>query len=283
MVEQQQSAPGSPPEPRWPGLLVATAICVRFFSRLPAPRMPGESDIHGLPDFRLVLGAMPLAALVISAPAAIVIVLAGLAGLSGPLAATMAVAALALTTGALHEDGLADTADGLFGGSTPERRLEIMRDSRIGSYGAMALGLSLLLRVTALAGILAVAGVWATGAVLLVAAIWSRNESIRILAALPPARAEGRAASVGRPAPRSLAIGLAGSISLAAALTLAAELPLWGLFAGLALSAGAIEIVTRQARRLIGGQTGDIIGAAQQLCEICVYLGFSIALGLGRP
>jgi adenosylcobinamide-GDP ribazoletransferase len=278
MFGEQGPAP-EPSPPRWPGWLAATATCLRFFSRLPVPRLPGERDIHAAPDFRLVLSAMPLAALVMAAPAALFMLAAGLAGVSAPLAASLAVTALVLTTGALHEDGLADTADGLFGGSTPERRLEIMRDSRIGSYGALALGLSLLLRVTALAAILTAAAPWAAAAAILCSAMWSRSECVRILATVPPARPDGKAASVGRPEARSMHIAMAGALGLASVLTLAADQPIWTLFVGLALSAGAVELLLRNARRLIGGQTGDIIGAAQQLSEIAIYLGFALMLG----
>ena len=133
--------------PTWPGWPIATATCIRFYSRLPIPALPGENP-HMLPDFRLVPRALPFAALVIAAPAALVALLAGLAGVGGPLTAALAVTALVVTTGAFHEDGLADSADGLFGGHTPERRLEIMKDSRVGTFGALALGLSLLLRVS---------------------------------------------------------------------------------------------------------------------------------------
>lgn len=278
MIEERDPEPASAP-PRWPGWLVATAICVRFFSRLPVPRLPGEGDLHGVPDFRLVLGAMPLAALVIAAPAALVMLASGFAGVAAPLAATLAITALVLTTGALHEDGLADAADGLYGGHTRERRLEIMRDSRIGTYGALALGVSLLLRVTALAAILSAAGPWAAAAAIVNAALWSRSESVRILATVPPARADGKAASVGTPDERSMHIAMAGALGLASAATLVAGMPIWTLFVGLVLSAGAIAVLLRSARRLIGGQTGDIIGAGQQLAEIALYLGVALTLG----
>ncbi|MGL5362209.1 MAG: adenosylcobinamide-GDP ribazoletransferase, partial [Bosea sp. (in: a-proteobacteria)] len=138
-------------EPVWPGVLAATAQCVRFYSRLPMPAMPGEGDPHAIPDFRIIPRVLPLAALLIVAPAALVLVAALALGLGELVAAAFAVTTLVLTTGAFHEDGLADSADGLFGGHTVERRLEIMKDSRVGTYGAVALGLSLLLRVALLA------------------------------------------------------------------------------------------------------------------------------------
>ncbi|UZF92876.1 adenosylcobinamide-GDP ribazoletransferase [Bosea sp. NBC_00550] len=267
------------PPPSWPGWPIATAICLRFYSRLPVPQLPGEADSHAIPDFRTVPRALPFAALIIALPAALVALAAGLAGLSGMVVAGLALTVLVLTTGAFHEDGLADTADGLFGGHTPERRLEIMKDSRVGSYGALALGLSLLLRASLLAMILDRSGAWAASAAVLVAAPWSRAEGLFLLATQPAARSGGASASVGQPTDLTARIALALSLLLASGITLAAHLPVTGLLLGFALAHGVAAVLSRLARRLIGGQTGDILGAAQQLAEIAIYLGLALALG----
>ncbi|WP_420100823.1 adenosylcobinamide-GDP ribazoletransferase [Bosea sp. (in: a-proteobacteria)] len=267
--------------PYWPGWLVATAICVRFWSRLPVPGLPGESDVHALPDFRVMPRAMPFAALVIALPAALVVLLAGLARLDGLVAAALGLTALALTTGAFHEDGLADSVDGLFGGQTPERRLEIMKDSRVGSYGAIAIGLSLLLRASLIAMIATRAGPWAAAASLLLAAPWSRSEGLLLLAREGAARSHGASAAVGRPSPATASLALFISAVLALALAATAKLPLIGVVVGLGLAHGAAAAMRRLARRLIGGQTGDIVGAVQQLGEIAIYLGLALALGWG--
>jgi len=267
----------------WPGWLAATAICVRFYSRLSVP-IPGPAgaDARAAPDFRLVPRALPLAALIIALPAAAIALLAGLAGLGAMLTATLTVTALVVTTGALHEDGLADSADGLFGGHSAERRLAIMKDSRIGSFGGLALGLSVLLRASALAAILADAGPWAAAATVLVAAPWSRVEGIRILATVKAARSDGASAAVGRPQRSVLpvAYGLSGVVALLPAAT--GMLPPAGVALGLVLSVLAALGLARMAIRLIGGQTGDIIGAAQQLGEIAIYFGVAIATGWSR-
>jgi len=265
----------------WPGWLVATAICIRFYSRLPVPRLSGEAELHAAPDFRSVPRALPLAALVIALPGALVLLGSGLAGAGSALAATLAVTVLVATTGAFHEDGLADSADGLFGGHTPERRLQIMKDSRVGSYGACALGLSLLLRVTALASILDAAGAWAAAAAVLVAAPWSRMAGVRLLANEPPARGDGAAAAVGTPTAETLMIGLCLAGAIALALAGLARLPIAGLVLGGVLALLACAGLARLARNLIGGQTGDILGAAQQIAEIAVYLGLALVLGRG--
>jgi adenosylcobinamide-GDP ribazoletransferase len=275
-----ETAPAPQAEPVWPGWLSATAICIRFYSRLPVPRLPGESEVHGLPDFRIVPRALPFAALVIALPAALVLLGAGAAGLGGLLSAALAIATLAVTTGALHEDGLADSADGLFGGRTPERRLEIMKDSRLGSYGAMAMGLALLLRVAALALILDRAGVLAAAGAFMIAAVVSRMSGIHLLATMGPARRDGASASVGRPSERTALLGRGIAVALALALVLAFSLPPLGLALGFAFAAGNALLVRRLCMRLIGGQTGDVAGATQQLDEIAVYLGFALALSL---
>lgn len=264
--------------PAWPGWLIATATCIRFYSRLPVPALPGETA-HALPDFRLVPRALPLAALAIALPATLIALLAGLAGVNALLTAALAVTALVVTTGAFHEDGLADSADGLFGGHTPERRLEIMKDSRVGTFGALALGLSLLLRVSALVAILQGAGVWAAAAAVLVAAPWSRVEGIRILATTPPTRSDGASASVGQPDRSVLPVAYGLSGALALLLVAAGALPFAGVLIGLALSALTTLWLSRTSIRLIGGQTGDILGAAQQLGEIAIYLGLAIVIG----
>ena len=280
MAEADSSAgPDTPPQ--WPGWLVATAICVRFWSRLPMPALPGERDIHALPDFRTVPRALPFAALVIALPAALVVLLAGLARLDSLVAAALGLSALALTTGAFHEDGLADSVDGLFGGQTPERRLEIMKDSRVGSYGAIAIGLSLLLRGSLIAMIATRAGPWAAAVSLLLAAPWSRSEGLLLLAREAAARSHGASAGSVSPLPPTASLALFISAVLALALAATAKLPLIGVALGLGLAHGAATAMRRLARRLIGGQTGDIVGAVQQLGEIAIYLGLALALGWG--
>jgi adenosylcobinamide-GDP ribazoletransferase len=272
--------PAAPP-PNWPGWLIATAICVRFFSRLPVRAMPGETDLHAAPDFRTVPRALPVAALVIALPAVLLLAGLGATGLDPLVIAGVAVAISVTVTGALHEDGLADTADGLFGGRTAERRLDIMKDSRIGSYGAVAIGLSLLLRASTLAAILDAAGVGAGVAALLAAACWSRLEGVLLLASEVPARKDGASAAVGQPSRQTAWIAAWLSLAILAVLAWAGSLPMAGLLLGLAFARIATLGIGRLARRLIGGQTGDIVGAAQQCAEISIYLGLAIALGPG--
>jgi adenosylcobinamide-GDP ribazoletransferase len=253
--------------------LVHTARAVRFFSRLPVPKLPWEDNPHVVPDFRALTRALPFAGLVIGLPGAAVLALALLLGLGPWLSAALGVAATTLVTGALHEDGLADTADGFGGGSTPERRLQIMKDSLIGSYGAAALILAFALRIGALATVADRLSLIQSAAAFLIAAVASRVAGLTVLTVLPPARREGASFSVGRPSRADLGLAVAATLVIAAALGLPASLHPFGVLLMLVLPMGAALLVVRASRRLIGGQTGDVVGTAQQLGEIAALIG----------
>jgi adenosylcobinamide-GDP ribazoletransferase len=229
-------------------------------------------------NFRIEPVGLPVASLLIALPAGLVVALGVALRLEALLVAALAVAALVMSTGAFHEDGLGDTCDGLFGGHDVERRLEIMKDSRIGVFAGCAIMLSLMLRVIALASILKLGGLDALLGALLVASVVSRTEGIRILATLPTARAYGASAAVGRPVIKVALLAGAQALLLTLILAIACGLPVWGVLAGLVLSSLAVNILAGLARRLIGGQTGDIAGAAQQLSEIAIYVGLAAGL-----
>jgi adenosylcobinamide-GDP ribazoletransferase len=190
----------------------------------------------------------------------------------------LAIAALTITTGAFHEDGLADSADGLFGGATPERRLEIMKDSRIGSYGAAALILAFLLRVSLLAALAERAGAVGAAAALVAAAVWSRALGIHLLALDPPARAYGALATVGRPTVATAIITIILAATLAILSAVLGGFSFLGTCLALSLGFFATFYLRLLARDLIGGPTGDIAGAAQQLSEALMYLGLLLAV-----
>lgn len=176
-----------------------------------------------------------------------------------------------LITGALHEDGLCDTADGLGGGATKERRLEIMRDSRIGTYGAAALGLALICRVGAYIGLLNLV-YWQAILVLAACGAFSRAMVVDMMWATKAARTDGLAVHAGRPdrATALFAIIMAGALALWAG---AYSAPMAGIEAiGVALVVTAI--MRWLATRLIGGQTGDICGATQVLSELGMLAAF---------
>ena len=202
--------------------------------------------------------------------------LAGLAGLlattfgaSAGSAAGVTLATMMLLTGALHEDGLADTADGLWGGQNKERRLEILKDSRVGSYGVLALTLATILRWSAITMLFQTG--WVLAPLMAMAAL-SRLPMVLLLASLPNARGSGLAATTGRPAAATLllavAIGLIGSLALTGWAVIAAAF--WIALTTIALAA--------LAKAKIGGQTGDILGASQQLAEVAALTVFAAIL-----
>ncbi|HZY24150.1 MAG TPA: adenosylcobinamide-GDP ribazoletransferase, partial [Beijerinckiaceae bacterium] len=154
---------------------------------------------------------------------------------------------------------------------------EIMKDSRIGSYGGAALVLAYVLRVACLAELLARLGTpGAAAAVVLVAAL-SRSAGLLLMTLLPPARMTGSSYAVGQPEPGAvaLAFGVCAAFGLAAGL--GSPLPFAGIILGFLLAGGVALAMTRLSKRLIGGQSGDVGGAIQQLAEIAAYLGLLIA------
>ncbi|MGQ2902241.1 MAG: adenosylcobinamide-GDP ribazoletransferase [Neoaquamicrobium sediminum] len=242
------------PDPK--ALLADIACCVGFYTRLPIPD-PGERD------FAAAQWAAPIAGVVVGLMVGTTLGLSHALGVAAPLAAALALAAGALLTGALHEDGLADVADGFGGGQTRERKLEIMKDSRVGSYGVIALVLSLLMRWSALA-MLAASGTFTMIAVLVGAHAASRAAIPAFMARVQPARPDGLSAGVGRvDSQAALYAAIIGFLLL---------LPV-GL--GFALVAALLVValslwLERLAMRQIGGQTGDVLGTLQQCCEIAV-------------
>jgi adenosylcobinamide-GDP ribazoletransferase len=199
--------------------------------------------------------AWPVAGALVGAAAALAAALALSLGTAPALVAVLVIAVEVALTGALHEDGLADTADGLWGGRDRARRLEIMKDSRIGTYGTLALVLVTLGRWAALVTLLQAGEM----AALVAAAALSRVPMAAIMAALPNARGTGLAAATGAPALRVVGIG-AGVAFLVALLGAG-----WSAIPMAFAAAAAGFAVAALARAKIGGQTGDILGASQQL------------------
>ena len=188
-----------------------------------------------------------------------------------PVAAVLAVGVGVLLTGALHEDGLADTVDGLGGGSDLASKLAILKDSRVGSFGAVALVLVLGLRIAALSG----QSLW-TGALALVAAHGLGRAAATLAMAVTPYAGDAYAAKGRDGAARPTA----GEALFALAWGLLPFIVVWWplSLAALSLAIGAGLLVTSVAKRMIGGHTGDILGAVEQAVETAVLLGCGIAL-----
>jgi adenosylcobinamide-GDP ribazoletransferase len=246
-------------------------LAVQYFTRVPIPAwVTREFDAAWLAS---AARYFPLVGALIGVVAGAFYFVAS--GVLGALSSAVLTCALTVwITGAFHEDGLADTCDALGGTVSRERALEIMKDSRIGTYGAVALVLALTLKIALLAELSVEAG----AAALVAAHALSRALAISLVAVLPYA---GDAAhSKARP----LALQLSpASLSVALLFGIAP----WLLFAffddfsfawlaALAASVLAAVACWRWFKRRLGGFTGDTLGACQQLCELAFYLGLSL-------
>jgi adenosylcobinamide-GDP ribazoletransferase len=250
-------------------LLTELLAAFLLLTRLPAayvgrPRVPS--------DIGRCVWAFPIVGLAVNALGAIVYWLAYRLGMPPLLAAAWTLAATMLATGALHEDGLADTADGFGGGATPSRKLEIMRDSHIGSYGALALLLSVVVRTAAIAALdqphRVMLGFCAAG-------MLGRSGIIVLLLVVAPARNNGLGAAMGR----------AGVWRSTAGLVMAAVVCLVALRAEPAVAVivaalGASLAVASLAQRQIGGHTGDVLGAGEVIAECVVLSVAASAVGV---
>lgn len=244
------------------------AALLRFFSRLPLPS-GAASDVSDLPR---AVALLPLAGMVIAVPAVLVLLLFGASSLPSFVTATLAVTAMALATGFLHEDGLSDSADGLLGGTTRERRLEIMRDSRIGAFGAAALLLAFLLRIGLVAGALDRFGIAGAVFLVLAAAAVSRAGMVLFWLGLPSARSDGLSATIGQPTGHAALVALAIAAVVAIAFA-AGFVGFWLVVLGFAFVGVLLIVLSIVADSRIGGQTGDVLGAMQQLAEIGFLIG----------
>jgi adenosylcobinamide-GDP ribazoletransferase len=241
---------------------------LRFLTRLPVPfaRTIDPPRIASSMRMFSLVGAL------IGAFSGALLFLAHSIGVPSLLSAAIACTLTIVMTGALHEDGLADTADGFGGGRDREHRLLIMRDSRIGTYGALALMLALMLRVFAMESLL---NLPLTAVILLCAAAasFSRAMMVDLMWASRHARSDGLAVYAGRPSRNTtlMAIIIGGLLSLFAGYQLSPEAGIVALAAGTILAA----ILRYTSTRLIGGQTGDVCGAVQVTSEIGILITFA--------
>jgi adenosylcobinamide-GDP ribazoletransferase len=249
--------------------LLLTDLCnaVTLLTRIPLGRL---AEPRTWSDPGRCVWAFPLVGLLVNVFAAAVYWFGHALSVPPLAGAVWALAASMLATGALHDDGLADTADGFGGGDTPERKLEIMRDSRIGCYGALALLLAVITRAGAIAALddpqRVLAGLVAAG-------MLGRGGILVVLALLRPARADGLAASLGAIPRLSVMLGLATAV-IGAALTL----PPFAALTAAIVSAGGALGMAKLARREIGGYTGDVLGAVEVITECAVLTVAASAL-----
>ena len=264
--------PANPPRPD--GLAADFVMAVRFYSLLPM-----GLAAHERPDINRIARAAPFASLVIAALPALLLLGGWVLHMPTLFTAIAATGLGAAITGAMAEDAIGDSMDGL-GGRSPERRLEILKDSRIGAYGVIGITIFIGLKAAALSQLLTTK---AAGAVLLflAAQVIARSGSLALSHYLPPARKDGASATVGalRRGPMLVGFGFAGLI----ALLLAA--PFVGIVGvGLALLFAFLTIICwiELWKRLIGGQTGDLIGGLAALLEIAALTAFILFAGSPR-
>ncbi|MDB5507278.1 MAG: Cobalamin synthase [Devosia sp.] len=240
--------------------LVGLTMSLKFYSRLPL------GGVHVKPELDAMAPIVPLASLIIGIVPVLVLLTGTWLGIPSLISAAIAVAALIIVTGGLAEDGLADAADGLLGGDTPERRLEIFRDSRHGTFGVSALALLLLIRVGAI-GAFIFSSSWGTALIWLAAMVVARSGALWLPTVLSAARADGLASTAGRVKPLNFVIGFLAAFVVAYLLTV--WFTNWYapfvMLVPMALVALAWTFVSR---RYLGGQTGDMIGALQALLEV---------------
>lgn len=238
------------------------ARSVAFLSRIPVPDryFRGQSG-----SFSRAVRAFPLAGALIALIPALVLYTLSQTG-DALVTSLIALSLMVLMTGALHEDGLADAADGLGGGRDREHALAIMKDSRIGSYGVVAMLLSFSLRAASLAALARFDSSLAAVS-MLAAACTSRSVMIWHWSALPPARTNGVAVAIGAPerTARNMALLIGGVMGL---IFIASHLGIAVAIFVLVVSAIAGQVFTAFVRRKLGGHTGDTIGATQQVSEI---------------
>ena len=280
MSEANQPPPQDEPTTRFTGPLAGWRRdfwrALGFFTRLPVTAWTGDSGTgdSGTGDSRTgdsrtgTLGdaarAFPLAGLVVGLAGALVYFVAVKIGLSGLLAALLAVAATGIITGALHEDGWADVCDALGARGGIDQRLEILRDSRLGTYGGLALIFATTIKVAAIANLGApelVAGA------LVAAHALARGVLPLVMSRMALARGDGLAAGAGRPSQTAAN----WSLTLALLIAVIAVTPVAALVA-LVAALAATWLIAKLAQHKFGGYTGDVLGAIEQVAEMAILI-----------
>ncbi|NVO17021.1 MAG: adenosylcobinamide-GDP ribazoletransferase [Rhodoplanes sp.] len=234
-------------------------LAIGLLTRIPMPHPDGAAPSY----LARALRVFPLVGALIGGVIGVAYLGILLAGVPSLPAAALALGIGALLTGGLHEDGLADVGDGFGGGRDKARKLEIMRDSRLGTYGALALIVAFAVKLFALAALPRIAVL----PVLVTAHALGRAAIPALSVKLPAARTDGLGAKVGAP---SKAVAVTAAV-LAVLVTLI-MLPVKEALLAMALAAAAAAAIAALAMRQIGGQTGDVLGAAEQAVEIAVLV-----------
>ena len=238
---------------------------LQFFTRLPIPSWVGyeatwvRASARYFPLIGVLVGVVTAAILLLTTR-----------GLPMPLAVLLSTVGGILLTGALHEDGFADVCDGFGGGNTPVKIIEIMRDPRIGAFGAIGIGLLLAIKVIALASMSAPTAAWA----LLLAHPLSRIAATTLIWRMTYAMPDGKASLVSQA--MTMPVFFVACLPVVAVVAIALLRDAF-FTPNLLIAAGAILIGTvwlaRKFQRHLGGYTGDCLGAVQQVTEVLFYIG----------
>lgn len=235
-------------------------IAMTFLTRIPV------GWVHGMEvgDLSRAAWSFPIIGIVVGALGGAALYGAAAMDLHPLACAFVGLAVMALVTGGLHEDGLADVADGFGGGGDKTRILEIMRDSRIGSFGVLALVFGIGIRAAALSGVPGPGLAWIT---LIAAAVFSRAALPLIMAMMPAARSDGLSKGAGCPSKSGALIALGMGV-----IALFALMPAKLVFVSIMVAIPLAGLIVLWAYRRLGGQTGDVLGAVQQTTEMSVII-----------
>lgn len=240
-------------------------LATTFLTRLPIER----GDDTAPADLAQSMWLFPVVGVGIGGVGAIALAVLAWVGVPAAVAATLAIGITIWLTGALHEDGLADLADGFGGGQAREAKLDIMRDSQLGTYGVLSLAVFTVAKIAALAAIAAV-DIGAAAGALIAAAAWSRAMFAPIMRWLPPARDDGLGALAGTPNEGDTWKGLALGALLAALMLITPAGG--GVLIILAAGGAGAFAVGWLALRQIDGYTGDVLGGVQQAAEAAILI-----------
>lgn len=248
------------------------ARSIGFLSRFPLPKRFFEGDDGNLSQ---TSGMFTIAGMAIALPIAFVAAVLHEINTDKMLIAVLILTAQAFLTGALHEDGLSDCVDGFWGGRNKERILEIMRDSRLGAYGTLALIFSILLKFSALNAIMDHVNSIQLFVLIIIISGISRGIMVWHWRALPPAREDGVAKHVGIPTLQALRENLLIS-ALLLILSILVGYSILNIVFAIPVTILSVYLFTRLVDKKINGHTGDTIGASQQISEAALLLCFAL-------
>ena len=252
-------------------ILIDILAALMFLSKFP---VSWEKISEDPPDFSRAFWAFPLIGLFLGSISGCVTLLFSFLGLSSFVSVTIGISIGMLITGALHEDGLADSFDGLIGGNTTEQKIEIMRDSKIGTYGCIALLLNILIKIGCLTS-LAEQSLWLVFSGFIVSGALGRAMIVFLRSMSDPVSDKGLSSITERT--EGAVLWSALGIAFLSAIIFA---PFWVAIVGFILCIIFTYFIRAYVENKLGGITGDILGATEQLSELIFLLLFASIWGM---